>query len=72
LLFEQARAVDGMLEERDKIVSLFVFSLFCFGLSMIGTYGIMMTQIAALITSTLTVLGKYSTIFWWKVSTACP
>jgi hypothetical protein len=48
-----------MLDEREKIVSVFVFSLFCFGLTLVGTYGVMMDKLAELITSGCTVVCKY-------------
>jgi hypothetical protein len=63
-LIVQARAVDGMVVEQEQVVTAFVFSLFCLAISLMGTYGIMMTLPAALITSAMTLIGTCCVYHW--------
>jgi uncharacterized membrane protein len=57
--------VDGMIIEQEQVVTAFVFSLFCLALSLMGTYGIMMTFPAAGVTSVFTFFGM---IMWYHYS----
>ena len=49
-----------MAKEQENMVTAFGFTLFFLALSLVGTYGIFMNLITAIITSTITIFGIYS------------
>jgi hypothetical protein len=57
------KAVDGMVKEQNMVVNTFGITMLFLALNLIGTYFVMMTYIAAVTCSLITLIGL---VFWYK------